>query len=59
MILMEKEDFERLNSLSEKAMIEIATPDEIKELQRLLTIWNELTEYNLIQGFCWPNSKGL
>ncbi len=56
---MEKEDFERLNSLSEKAMIEIATPDEIKELQRLLTIWNELTEYNLIQGFCWPNSKGL
>jgi len=53
---MEIEEIERLNSLSEKAMLEIATHDELKELKRLLTIWNESTEYNLIQGFYRPNS---
>jgi len=59
MIIMEIEEIERLNSLSERAMIEIATPDELKELKRLLTIWNESTEYNLSQGFYRPNSEGL
>lgn len=56
---MKIEDFERLNSLSEKTMIEIATPEELKELQRLLTIWNESTEYNLSHGFYKPNLIGL
>jgi len=55
---MEIKEIELLNSLSEKAMIEIATSDELKELQRLLTIWNESPEYNLSQGFYRPNSIG-
>ena len=59
MIIMKIEEVERINTLSEKAMIEIATPDELKELQKLLAIWNESTEYNLSQGFYKPNSIGL
>ena len=56
---MKKEDFERLNMLSEKAINDIATPNELKEFSQLLTTWNELTEYNLLQGFYVPNSKDL
>jgi hypothetical protein len=53
---MKMEEFERMNSLSEKALIESATPNELQELKQLLTIWNESTEYNLIQGIYTPNS---
>jgi len=59
MIIMEKEDFERLNTLSEKAINDIATPNELKEFSQLLTTWNESTEYNLLQGIYVPNSKNL
>lgn len=55
---MKIEDFERLNMLSEKAMIDIATPTELQDLKQLLTIWSESTEYNLIQGIYIPNSIG-
>ena len=56
---MKTEEIERLNTLSEKAMKDIATPNELIEFKELLTIWNESTEYNLSQGFCRPNSEGL
>jgi len=55
---MKTEEFERLNSLSEKAMIDIATPKELQELKQLLILWNESTEYNMIQGIYTPNSEG-
>jgi len=55
---MEKEDFERLNILTEKAMNDIATPNELKEFSQLLTTWNESAEYNLFQGLYVPNPKG-
>lgn len=54
---MEADDFERLNTLSEKAIDGIATPNELKEFNQLLTIWNESIEYNLLQGFYVFNSK--
>ena len=55
---MSIEEIERLNSLSEKAIKDIATPNELKELKQLLVLWNESTEYNLIQGIYTPNSIG-
>lgn len=55
---METDDFERLNTLSEKAMNDIATPNELKEFSQLLTTWNESIEYNINQGLYVPNSKG-
>ncbi len=55
---MEKVDFERLNTLSEKAMNDIATPHELKEFSQLLTTWNESTEYNVLHGLYSLNPKG-
>ena len=54
---MDEEEFDRLNTLSEKAMNDIATPNELKEFSQLLNSWNEAVEYNLLQGFCVPNLK--
>ncbi|MDX2368913.1 MAG: hypothetical protein QNK36_10990 [Colwellia sp.] len=54
---MKKEEFERLNTLSEKAMENIATPNEIEEFNKLFTVWNESAEYNLLQGFCTPDAN--
>jgi hypothetical protein len=53
---MEKEEFERLNTLSEKAINDTATPNELEEFNQLLIAWNEFTEYNLLQGFYLPSS---
>jgi len=44
---MHTNDFERLNSLSEKAIGETATKDELKEFNQLLNEWNTSTELNL------------
>ncbi len=55
---MSIEEIERLNSLSEKAIKDIATPNELKELKQLLILWNESTEYNLLRGLYPPNSVG-
>ena len=44
---MHTNDFERLNSLSEKAIGESATEDELKEFNQLLNEWNTSTELNL------------
>jgi len=54
---MKTEEFERLNALSEKAMDDIATPNELEEFKQLLITWNESAEYNLLQGFYTPNSQ--
>jgi hypothetical protein len=45
---MEKEDFERLNTLSQKAINDTVTTTELEEFKRLLTIWNDSTEYNML-----------
>jgi len=58
---MESERFERLNTLSEKAMNGIATPNELKEFNQLLTTWDESIEesieWNLLQGLPVSNPK--
>lgn len=47
---MKKEAFERLNTLSEKALYETATPQELEELTCLFKIWNSSMELNLFVG---------
>lgn len=47
---MEKEAFDRLNYLSEKALNESATTIELEELNHLFEIWNSSLELNLFVG---------
>lgn len=55
---MKSEEFERLNTLSEKAMNDIVTPNELKEFNLLLSAWSKSIEYNSLPGFYLLNSKG-
>ena len=48
---MNMNSFERLNSLSEKALNETATPSEITEFNVLLNEWNSSAELNLFGGY--------
>jgi hypothetical protein len=54
---MNTEQFERLNTLSEKAINDTATINELEEFNHLLIAWNQSTEYNLLQATYTPNSK--
>jgi len=45
--MMTKSDFERLNSLSEKALNETASRSELKEFYGLFERWNTSVEFNL------------
>jgi len=47
---MNQEEFDRLNHLSEKALQEMATPNELIEFSRLLNEWNQSVELNLFSG---------
>ena len=44
---MTKDEFERFNALSEKALKETATQSELQEFKELLLIWNSSVELNL------------
>ena len=48
MLIMTNEEFERMNILSEKAMNETASRNELKEFNELLDDWNTSVEFNLI-----------
>jgi hypothetical protein len=48
--MMTKYDFERLNSLSEKALSETATRCELKEFYGLFEQWSASVRFNLING---------
>lgn len=48
--MMTKNDFERLNSLSEKVLNETASPSELKEFYGLFERWNASVKFNLING---------
>jgi hypothetical protein len=50
MLMMTTDDFSRLNSLSEKAMNETASRNELKEFNELLDEWNDCVEFNLLNG---------
>ena len=47
---MNMDEFERLNTLSEKAMNETASRNELKEFNELLAEWNASVEFNLLNG---------
>ncbi|MFT5757012.1 MAG: hypothetical protein ACI9LM_001737 [Alteromonadaceae bacterium] len=48
---MTKDEFDRLNFLSEKSLNETATEPELKEFSQLLDAWNNSVELNLFGGF--------
>ena len=54
---MTSEEFRRLNFLSEKAINGNPTPSELVELNKLLTMWNVSTEYNLLINSYSTNSE--
>lgn len=56
---MNQNDFERLNTLSEKALNETVSQSELTEFKQLLTYWNSLTELNLFGGFYTPDNEDL
>jgi hypothetical protein len=47
---MNMDQFERLNTLSEKAINDTATVNELEEFSNLLIAWNQSTEYNLLHA---------
>lgn len=57
MIIMNSDEFKRLNFLSEKAINGNPTPNELVELNQLLTMWNISTEYNLLINSCGIDLK--
>ncbi|MFT7109658.1 MAG: hypothetical protein ACI843_001320 [Psychrobacter glaciei] len=50
---MTEDDFERLNTLADKALNDSATNNELSEFNQLLTLWNESAEFNLYSGHHW------
>jgi hypothetical protein len=57
MIIMTSEEFKRLNFLSEKAINGDPSHSELVELNKLLTMWNISTEYNLLLSSYTTNSE--
>lgn len=47
---MTDDDFDRLNFLSEKAITETATPNELREFKQLMDLWNTSYEFNLLNS---------
>jgi hypothetical protein len=50
MLMMKPNDFDRINTLSEKVLNLIATPSELKEFYVLLESWKKSEEFNLTNG---------
>ena len=46
--MMNREQFNRFNRLSEKILNETATPYEVKEFNYLLKEWDQSTEFNFM-----------
>lgn len=49
--IMNHDEIERLDSLSEKAINNIATPNEIREFSKLLEQWNENSQNDLTMRY--------
>jgi len=47
---MTTDEFARLNSLSEKALNDSASRNELLEFNELLNDWNNCVEFNLVNG---------
>lgn len=48
---MNQNDFDRLNYISKKSLVELITPSELKEFKQLIDDWSVSTEFNLLEGF--------
>lgn len=48
---MDIDKFERLNQLSEKALFNQATQDELKEFHQLHELWEQPQEHNLFSDY--------
>jgi len=45
---MTDDEIERLNALTDKTINAVATVDELKEFNQLLTVWSEAEELNFL-----------
>jgi hypothetical protein len=50
MLLMTANDFDRINTLSEKVLLMLASPCELKEFYELLESWKKSEEFNLVNS---------
>ena len=48
---MSQHDFERLNVISERALVDKITSEELKEFNKLIDDWSASTEFNVLAGF--------
>ena len=51
---MNQNDFDRLNTLSEKALSDNITAKELNEFRFLINDWNTSFELSLLSGLCDP-----
>ena len=47
---MTADDLERMNTIADKALNQIASVDELKEFNQLLTQWEQLPTIDLVEG---------
>ena len=47
---MTNDEFERMNNLSEKAIQDLASDEELKEFKELVSDWNGSVHFNLYNG---------
>jgi len=55
---MNQNDFDRLSFISKKSLVEIITPDELKEFKQLIDEWSASTEFTLLEGFNQHKNSG-
>jgi hypothetical protein len=54
---MKQKEFDRLNYLSEKSLLDTITPNEFYEFSRLIKDWNTSFELNLLNGLYEHKSR--
>ncbi len=47
---MTADDLERMNTIADKALNQVASIDELKEFNQLLTQWEQLPSIDLLDG---------
>lgn len=47
---MTADDLERMNTIADKALNQVASIDELKEFNQLLTQWEQLPSIDLVDG---------
>jgi hypothetical protein len=50
-IIMKREEFERLNTLSKKAINQKVTSSKFEQFNKQLILWNQSTEYQTVDFF--------